>query len=238
MSLYRRLFSPKQIEIALWIAAAAISFSIYYGDLAARERKTKAIIEEYRINKGINPGSSFQLPDDVLAKLPSRASITPVLFGTAFLLIPLLFRLIFNALPIEMLRYRVPALIPPSEVVASPRSESSRLESADKTDWLQTDAVLLYLRSLAKGSRQIAEKIYLRSGVYLLIGVLVAFSGLAFFYYQQASASQLELTARLVASAPNVLAEGGHVRETKPVTSAETKPSKHSRTRWMRRSKQ
>jgi hypothetical protein len=151
----RQPFSPKRIEIALWITAAAISFWIYY----------RGMLRWF------------------------RPSLAPVIFGAAFLLIPLLCRLIFNALPIEMLRSKVSGVPLRSEPPNIPHEDRVPW-SLKETDFLHTDFALQYLQSLATASRQIAEKIYLRSGVYLLIGVMVAFSGLAFFYYQQSSGTE------------------------------------------------
>ena len=43
------------------------------------------------------------------------------------------------------------------------------------------------LASLADESKRLSTALYTRSGVYLIIGVLVAFSGLGFFYLQTLS---------------------------------------------------
>lgn len=43
------------------------------------------------------------------------------------------------------------------------------------------------MRKLAKSSKDISEGLYTRTGVYLFIGVIIAFSGLAFFYIETAT---------------------------------------------------
>lgn len=196
-TVWQRALGPKTIEIILWVAAATVSLSIYYKALAARAVAISNAIAEYRLLK--------QVPEDVpLSAVPgfvtekiSNPSLTPVIFAVAFLLIPILWKLIFGALPFEMLRSitlgrnRIFIDVPSDTLPSSESSFESR-------DGIQTSDTLAYLRSRARASRQIAEKLYLRAGVYLLIGVLVAFSGLAFFYYQQAQ--QIPLAQSLVAS--------------------------------------
>lgn len=61
----------------------------------------------------------------------------------------------------------------------------------------------VFLTKLTLSSRQLAKSIYSRSGVYLLIGVLIAFSGLVFFYLQTTITNRPDATSLLIALAPN-----------------------------------
>ena len=201
-------FTSKRIEIALWIAASATCFLIYYFARVAWEREVDRVVEKYNDAKEhVDSELTLSiLPPDIVARLPKSPSLAPVIGGIAFLLIPILCRLIFNALPFEILRSRVGVVRLPDSADAVWKTSDDRSEQpAENRDFLHTDITLLYLQSLAKASQQIAEKLYLRAGVYLLIGVLVAFSGLAFFYYQQAQQTPLSLIA--VASGLKITAE-------------------------------
>lgn len=104
-------------------------------------------------------------------------SITVVIF-------PVLYRLIFNMLPLETLRRRKELIS--FEVRKDERRILKNNENEENLDNLIAQQTSLepsevFLTKLTLSSRQLAKSIYSRSGVYLLIGVLIAFSGLVFF---------------------------------------------------------
>ncbi|MDU9394712.1 hypothetical protein [Pseudomonas sp. zfem002] len=113
------------------------------------------------------------------------------------LIFPIFFRLIFGLLPLEFVRFSRQQKIRPSVIniggdyVVS-ASENSSFEptqagGAPAASSLTGKDLLL---NHAANSRNLAKGIYGRSGVYLLVGVLVAFSGLAFFYSQTVGLAQ------------------------------------------------
>ncbi|WP_095146928.1 hypothetical protein [Pseudomonas sp. Irchel s3b6] len=116
-----------------------------------------------------------------------------VITAGLILIFPVFFKLIFGLLPLELIRANRQQRTQPSViniggdyVVATPSNVGVDAGQVDTV----VDAALLtgkeLLLSHAVNSRGLAKGIYGRSGVYLLVGVLVAFSGLAFFYSQTA----------------------------------------------------
>ncbi|MEM9156105.1 MAG: hypothetical protein AAGB13_13905 [Cyanobacteria bacterium P01_F01_bin.33] len=138
----------------------------------------------------------MSINNDEFADVLSASSIW-IVVGFIVFLFPILFRLIFDQLPFELLRQRLrsrsntPALAK-SEVVPDAVYN-------DHTDvLLQNYQVLADINSpsellarYATSSGRVAQKIFTRAGVYLLIGVLVAFSGLGFFYAQTTSIQEI-----------------------------------------------
>jgi hypothetical protein len=128
------------------------------------------------------------------------ASIIVIIF-------PVLYRLIFNMLPLETLRRQREIISREIEIDNNKlKKRYSHSESLDSliTKRTNTETPEEFLTSLALNSRQLAKGLYSRSGVYLLIGVLIAFSGLIFFYLQTTRISSSTDTATLlVALAPN-----------------------------------
>lgn len=135
-------------------------------------------------------------------------------FATFFF--PWVFRLIFGALPLESLRRRraTRQLEAPTHPVET-QGEAQRtaeiqeaeirvLSDALSTDELSSSPATKLFAYYAASSRRLSQSIYSRAGVYLLVGVFVAFSGLAFFYVQtaQPAPSSLEGMALLVTLAP------------------------------------
>ena len=115
---------------------------------------------------------------------------------------PVIFLLVFGSLPLESLRRRRypnlnaainrqftidPKIEAPVEMQRNSSfnvetSRAARLESVAASASASAADSLVY--ALAHSSKKLADSIYSRSGVYLLVGVMVAFSGLAFFYLQ------------------------------------------------------
>jgi hypothetical protein len=140
-----------------------------------------------------------------LSAFPSEAEeifrvryVEIVLAALAFIF-PVVYRLIFNALPFESIRLRrsaLPVLSYATYPFSSPTIytqpagiSTSNVLTAPEEKEAQTNSSTM-VSQYSVSSRQLARGIYSRAGVYLLIGVLIAFSGLVFFYAQTASQPQ------------------------------------------------
>lgn len=97
------------------------------------------------------------------------------LVGVLLILIPILFKLIFGRLPFEYLRTKKDGsediII---EGVKAPNIIIHHLSQEDKVEDYNLQCI--------NESKIISEKIFARSGVYLLTGCLIAFIGVAIFY--------------------------------------------------------
>ncbi len=131
------------------------------------------------------------------------------------LMFPIAFKLIFNALPFEALRARLHApkerdyagieMLDIHHAVADFQPLYAH-ESADffpRRSKGNDRGALSVLNGYVGESKQLSSAIYNRAGVYLLVGVLVAFSGLVFFYTM---ASRINAEATLMAVDTNSLA--------------------------------
>ncbi|RTD94098.1 hypothetical protein EJO68_09825 [Variovorax atrisoli] len=135
---------------------------------------------------------------------------------------PIVFLLVFGSLPLEALRRRryegasvgletdasknVVGAVQPHQYPPAPNLSQvvppalTGQEVISTPPSLTADTLVL---GLARSSKNLADGIYRRSGVYLLVGVMVAFSGLAFFYLQTSSTfNTTDLTGLLVSLAP------------------------------------
>ena len=134
------------------------------------------------------------------------------LAGFLVLVFPLVYRLIFGALPLESARRKraqrqlesidLPmTTVPSSEIRVA---EIRLLSDSLSTDELASSPATRLFAYYASSSRRLSQSLYSRAGVYLLVGVFVAFSGLAFFYSQTAQFSALggEGIALLISLAP------------------------------------
>jgi len=130
-----------------------------------------------------------------------------LLVSIVVVIFPVLYRLIFNMLPLESIRRR--REIVSFEVSKDERRLNKKNEHEESLDDLiaqrtSSETSEVFLTSLALSSRQLAKGLYSRSGVYLLIGVLIAFSGLVFFYLQTTTLTkQPDATSLLISLAPN-----------------------------------
>jgi hypothetical protein len=134
-----------------------------------------------------------------------------VLFATFMVLFIVLFMFIFGNPPLthfaEARLTRLQLTIKRrNRREAQPRSS---VESATvpapviATPDLETDTAEELLTNLAYSSRKLSENIYRRSGVYLLVGAIIAFSGLGFFYIQTTQIrGEPSVSAYLLALAP------------------------------------
>lgn len=127
-----------------------------------------------------------------------------VLAGVLLLLFPILYQLTFGYLPLEQLRrrtravrvgYRLEATGFPDLTVERPASKDQTLNVSGTSTMTDVNAESNspdgLLAAYAQSSRRISEGLYTRAGIYLMIGVLIAFSGLVFFYTQTAAVREI-----------------------------------------------
>ena len=123
-------------------------------------------------------------------------------------LFPVVFKLIFNSYPLEMIRRR--RKLSGSENLSE--GSAKDLKVRDVNDSLSSEVVENSSLSTfsaselfsyyASSSRELSKNLYSRSGVYLLVGVFVAFSGLVFFYMETLNSSNYKGVELVVAFAP------------------------------------
>ncbi|XOI97572.1 hypothetical protein ACMX2M_16760 [Paenibacillus polymyxa] len=115
---------------------------------------------------------------------------TNFLFSTFTFIFPILYQLIFGQLPLESIRnQRKKTLLKHSNRQVS-KSESVQedkvIESSNESrssNSLEETELEIFLIDQIKQSSEIANKIFSRSGAYLLIGCLIAFGGVMIFLY-------------------------------------------------------
>ncbi|HGF7207044.1 TPA: hypothetical protein AB5E66_003598, partial [Vibrio cholerae] len=108
-----------------------------------------------------------------------------IILSLIVVIFPVLFRLIFNRLPLESLRVgREVNNIRITNVESVSGDNNVRNVEQLISQKTASETPEEFITNLTLNSRDLAKSMYSRSGVYLLIGVLIAFSGLAFFYLQ------------------------------------------------------
>lgn len=118
-----------------------------------------------------------------------------IIFALMVLLFPALFKLIFSAYPFEIIRHSQSLKRNPNYLMSSAymsrlkKAEASVLVGAGESEVLNNFSASELFSQYAVSSRKLSQNLYSRSGVYLLVGVGVAFSGLAFFYVETLSNS-------------------------------------------------
>lgn len=137
----------------------------------------------------------FATPGAVIKNLGAFAEFEQVFFATSLLVLffPIVFRLIFGSLPLESLRRRTAQKSREVDEAlgrAAGSKERTNKERAqlrllsdvmNSSELARSDPARLFAY-YAFSSRKLSQSIYSRAGVYLLVGVGVAFSGLMFFY--------------------------------------------------------
>jgi FtsH-binding integral membrane protein len=175
---FPRFFS-RALEVYLWLLAGAVVSGRAYMVL------------------------KYATPED--EKYLFRDLYWDIVLAVAVVALPFVFKLIFGALPFEYIRLRRFSLPPIQSTInivtdSTPKVQDHSTESRQEPPAEQ----LRLLFSYASESRQLAKGIYSRAGVYLLVGVVVAFFGLAFFYAQTPVIStKSELHPFWVTLAPN-----------------------------------
>ena len=114
------------------------------------------------------------------------------LLAVFILLFPTLFKLIFGQLPFEYIRSKRNS------------TQDIKIESINNSTVIfekndMTENQLSYAEKCILESKSIAERIFSRSGVYLLIGCLIAFTGISIFYSPLfATITSTDITQRLL----------------------------------------
>lgn len=181
----RREVVNRIMEIYIWIIAAFVVAGGIFFDIFAEHATSLEVM-------------SARYVDLLLA------------FATFFF--PWVFRLIFGALPLESLRRKraqrqLETKTHPAETQITAKihqAEIRVLSDAISTDELSSSSAIKLFAYYATSSQKLSQGIYSRAGVYLLVGVFVAFSGLAFFYVQTAqfAPNSLEGMGLLITLAP------------------------------------
>ncbi|EKT4451373.1 hypothetical protein QEL87_002682 [Pseudomonas putida] len=127
-----------------------------------------------------------------------------MIIATLFTIFPIFFRQIFSSYPLEFLMkgrtFSHESVINIGGDYIAPR-DVNRFDGQVSSPHLSSGVEALI--GQAERSRKLAKDIYGRSGVYLLLGVLVAFSGLVFFYTQTTTLNEPgALSEKLLLLAP------------------------------------
>lgn len=107
-----------------------------------------------------------------------------MIIATLMVIFPIFFKQIFGGFPLEYLlkgRSASHSVVNVGrDYIAPSNMQNESASMRVKESQISSGAELIF--NHAESSRSLAKNIYGRSGVYLLLGVLVAFSGLVFFY--------------------------------------------------------
>ncbi|WP_379964899.1 hypothetical protein [Epilithonimonas sp. UC225_85] len=111
-----------------------------------------------------------------------------IVFAILVFLFPFLFNLIYAEFPFEYFRNRKNRFRS-EEIFTETKDIEIAFEKKELTNKIQETSKQneVYLEKFLFQSKQIADKLYSRAGAYLLIGCLIAFAGVLFFYFQAAN---------------------------------------------------
>ncbi len=111
-----------------------------------------------------------------------------LLISVVVLLFPFLFRLIYAEFPFQYLRNkRLKNLYEnrnTTNIMINDTKAETTVNYEESTLTVNNPTELEILKSYLKQSQKLSEQIYSRSSAYLLIGCLIAFVGVGFFYFQ------------------------------------------------------
>lgn len=122
-----------------------------------------------------------------------------VIIFLSFIFIPWLFAQIFGLMPIRFLREilfnkknikTTTNIIYNSKIVETEKKPRRKSEIINQNP-SQADKPSELMNKLSRKSAEIAEKMYNRAGVYLFVGVIIAFAGLFFFYFMTYQSNQI-----------------------------------------------
>lgn len=181
----RREVVYRMTEIYIWAIAAVVVAGGAFFDLLSRRAPPIAIFADRYVE---------------------------ILFACAVFLFPTVYRLIFGALPLESLRRKRAQHMLETEDSTSAATSNAQIREAEirvltdamsVNDLASSPATTLF-SYYAANSRRLSQSIYSRAGVYLMVGVIIAFSGLVFFYSQTVNSAPItnEGIARLISLAP------------------------------------
>lgn len=126
-----------------------------------------------------------------------------ILFGIFIALIPVLFRLIFGSLPFQLIRKRLQETKENYKIVGSNNIVTI---NKDKKS-IEIPSGEEYLYSLTVEAKLLSEKIFTRAGVYLMVGILIAITGIAYFSYNTVNLSSnlnVDWSSNLIAFLPRL----------------------------------
>lgn len=176
-SLLKGLSASNVVEMYIWIGGSFLSYYTAY-------------------NRARNGADLFSYIDD------------PAFFVAVLLLLfPIIFSLIFSNFPFAYLRARVETeaikkqdqienVVHKESIVLERRVFQKDLGIGD----LSNSSVAELLSYYALSSKELSRNIFSRAGVYLLVGVIVSFSGLLFFY---SSTAQSQPALASIFKSPN-----------------------------------
>ena len=125
-----------------------------------------------------------------------------LLMGVMIAIFPFVFYQIFGNYPLQSIRKRKKTDSPrivvsgSDNVVHIPKEENEQ-------EYAPISTGIGLLTQLTKNAEDLSNKIYRRSGVYLIFGVLIAFSGILYFSFQSITVSgELDTTKLIIALLP------------------------------------
>lgn len=124
------------------------------------------------------------------------------LVAALLFIFPILFKQIFGMLPLELIRNRRNEK---NEIRVENIAENSPVTIVMNEPGAEKKAEQEYILECVTESKQIAEKIYQRSGAYLFIGSLIALFGVAIFYspiFPQTTTPSNDISIRLIEYLP------------------------------------
>lgn len=111
-----------------------------------------------------------------------------LLISVIVLLFPLLFRLIYAEFPFQYLRNKrlkdLSEKGKTTNIIINDTKSETTVNYENNTVTVKNQNELDILNSYLKQSQKLSEQIFSRSSAYLLIGCLIAFAGVGFFYFQ------------------------------------------------------
>lgn len=124
----------------------------------------------------------YGAPPEFLPKLINEYYFE-VLVGVMLLVFPLLFLQVFGSMPFEAFRNRKKVVKSEQVQITGDKNVIHIAESQIQEKLLQKGelSTQVYLHQLVEEAGGLSQKIYNRSGVYLMFGILIAFSGIFYF---------------------------------------------------------
>jgi len=184
------------LELVIYIGIIGLVFSFYWTKLSEVD---SLLYEEVSLRANNSP-----IPislDKQIAE--NRYEMSWLLILMAIIAIaPILFRLIYGATPLELLRVRLARERTKKETGESmnltPRRISSSYNRSESPVALsnQKEHLTNEFRPFVLEANYNAKSIYGRAGVYLLVGSLIAIGGVLFFYVQSQALTKSLLTSQ------------------------------------------
>lgn len=117
--------------------------------------------------------------------------------GVMIAIFPFVFYQIFGSYPLQAIRNRKKSESP-SIMVSGSGNVVHIPKERDDEEYSPISTGVGLLTQLVKNAEDLSNKIYRRSGVYLIFGVLIAFSGILYFSFQSITVSGEVDTTQLI----------------------------------------